>query len=115
MGEQEVREAEEPESWDLDKAERRPPARPTRVVVSVSLSRDDFDLINRSAEQTGMRTSEFIRKAALDAAKHESRSFASLSGGGHGGSIFASSLSSTTLASGSDILTSRETKPAATY
>ena len=36
------RELEAPGNWDYESAERRSPARPARVVVSVAFPRDDF-------------------------------------------------------------------------
>ncbi|MBI4493224.1 MAG: hypothetical protein HY690_10585 [Chloroflexi bacterium] len=39
-----------------------------RVVVSVAFSRRDFERVAECAEKMGMRTSEFVREAALDRA-----------------------------------------------
>ena len=52
--------------WDHERAEERGPSKGARAVVSVALAREDFDRITQCAQREGMRTSEFIRQAALD-------------------------------------------------
>jgi hypothetical protein len=52
--------------WDFDKAETRPASRSNRVVVSVAFARQDFERVAEHAESVNMKTSEFIRAAALD-------------------------------------------------
>ncbi len=37
-----------------------------RAVVSVSMTRDDFERVSEYARKHGMKTSEFLRQAALD-------------------------------------------------
>ena len=59
---------EAPENWDLDNAEPVRRTKPIRAVVSVAFKRKDFEVVAEHAEQLGMRTSEFIRKAALEKA-----------------------------------------------
>lgn len=56
----------DPRNWDDEKAEARPPAGKPRAVVSVSFPREDFAWVARQASSLGMKTSEYIRKAALD-------------------------------------------------
>ncbi len=53
--------------WDYSKAVHGGPAKNPRAVVSVSLRASDFRDIAQHAQQLGMRTSEFIREAALRA------------------------------------------------
>ncbi len=53
-------------TWDYDKAEVRPASQSNRVVVSVAFARQDFQRVGEYAESVNMRTSEFIRTAALD-------------------------------------------------
>ncbi len=53
-------------TWDFDKAETRPASRSSRVVVSVAFTRQDFERVAEHAESVNMKTSEFIRTAALD-------------------------------------------------
>ena len=69
MQEREDHDLEEPSSWDYERAEKRPSAKPDRAVVSVAFSRKDFERVAGYAERSGMRTSEFIRRAALDQAR----------------------------------------------
>ena len=56
------------ENWDLDNVEPVRRTKPIRAVVSVAFKREDFEVVAEHAEQKGMRTSEFIRKAALEKA-----------------------------------------------
>ena len=53
-------------TWDYDKAEMRPASQSNRVVVSVAFARQDFQRVGEYAESVNMKTSEFIRTAALD-------------------------------------------------
>jgi len=53
-------------NWDFDQAETRPPTRSNRVVVSVAFARQDFEEVAEYAESVNMKTSEFIRTAALE-------------------------------------------------
>jgi hypothetical protein len=73
MDEQEVRALEDPEEWDSEQAEVRPPSKSARAVVSVAFPRDDFDRVSDAARSEGMKTSEFIREAALARAAHQQR------------------------------------------
>ncbi len=52
--------------WDYEKAETKPASRSNRVVVSVAFARQDFEKVAEHAESVNMKTSEFIRTAALD-------------------------------------------------
>lgn len=52
--------------WDFEHAEDRMPVKDGRAVVSVSFGRQDFGRVAICAEESGMKTSEFIRKAALE-------------------------------------------------
>ena len=54
------------ENWDLEAAQPVRRTKPARAVVSVAFQRADFELVSESAEREGMRTSEFIRIAALE-------------------------------------------------
>lgn len=64
MSDKDLQELENPESWD-DAAEVLPPVKPQRAVVSVPFSREDFERVVEHAHNEGMKTSEFIRQAAL--------------------------------------------------
>ncbi len=62
----EIEELQNPETWE-DMTERTQSAtRPARAVVSVAFARDDFETVVEAAKQCGMKTSEFIRQAALE-------------------------------------------------
>jgi hypothetical protein len=57
---------ENPDVWDFDRAESRPPVRGRRSIVSVALLPADLEVISKCAQEAGMKLSEFIREAALD-------------------------------------------------
>jgi predicted DNA binding CopG/RHH family protein len=67
MSDKELQELQDPESWS-DESEVRPAVKPQRAVVSVSFSREDLDRVAEHAQREGMKTSEFIRQAALNQA-----------------------------------------------
>ena len=66
---EEEKELQNPETWDFDQAVVRPGTQKARAVVSVAFARDDFELVASAARQSEMKTSEFIRGAALAKAK----------------------------------------------
>jgi hypothetical protein len=68
MDERELQELQDPVTWEADTDDRRPPVKSPRAVVSVAFSRDDLEQVASAARESGMRTSEFIRNAALAAA-----------------------------------------------
>lgn len=82
MNNEEMNDLENPENWDFEKAERHPPVKGPRVIVSVAFPRDAYEQVARSAQQRGMRVSEFIREASLEKAAHstEHATLTSLSG-----------------------------------
>ena len=79
------------DEWDFEGAELSKPAQSRRTVVSVSVSRDDFDQLSAYAERIGMRTSEFIRRAALAHVRRPSRVAFIFSASGSGGSMIFTS------------------------
>jgi len=79
------------DEWDFERAELSKPAQSRRTVVSVSISRDEFDRLSKYAERIGMRTSEFIRGAALAHVRKPSRVAVIFSAGGSGGSMIFTS------------------------
>lgn len=81
------------EEWDFERAELSKPAQSRRTVVSVSVSRDDFDQLSSYAERIGMRTSEFIRRAALAHLRKPARAAFIFSASGSGGSMIFTSAS----------------------
>lgn len=89
-----------PESWDFDNAELRQPERAGRTVVSVSMSRDEFQLVSEYAEQLRMKTSEFLRKTALSRVRGTRRGVIYSASGGGGSLILSASVAPTTEVSG---------------
>ncbi len=55
---------QDPEAWD--EGEVRPAVKSPRAIVSVAFARGDFERIADYATRRGMKTSEFIRRAALE-------------------------------------------------
>jgi hypothetical protein len=66
MDEREEQELQRPETWDDESAEVLPPVKAPRAIVSVAFSGADFARVAEYARRHGMKTSEFIRTAALD-------------------------------------------------
>ena len=62
LNDEELMELENPETWDWETAEMRPPVKAGRTVVSVAFARGDFQLVAKFAVGLGMRTSVFIRE-----------------------------------------------------
>ena len=69
MNEKEIKGLESSDTWDLEAATSGRRTKPTRAIVSVAFKREEFELVSESAELVGMRTSEFIRTAALEKAR----------------------------------------------
>ena len=79
MDEQELR---NPASWNMDEAVLHEPVKTPRSVVSVSFGQDDLAAVAQAARESGMKTSEFIRNAAvMEATRKRRRSFDAFSGG----------------------------------
>lgn len=82
VDDQELERLSDPETWDFAKAEVQHPTKPARAVVSVAFQRSDFDRVTELARQHGMRTSEYIREAALGRVVHRRPPTGSLTAGG---------------------------------
>ena len=67
MSERDI-ELQDQENWEIGEAVVRPGVKKPRAVVSVAFSRDEFNQVVLAAELSEVRTSEFIRQAALDQA-----------------------------------------------
>src|SRR5687767_4264631 len=80
-------ELEDPETWDYESATLHPPVKDPRAVVSVGFPAADFRLVAEYARSTGMKLSEFIRVAAIDAATCNSGSTADVAVTGVGGHV----------------------------
>jgi hypothetical protein len=66
LGRDELEALQNPENWEDEENPVRPPVKSPRAVVSVAFSREDFESIAAHAREHGMKTSEFIRRAALN-------------------------------------------------
>ena len=66
---EEEKDLQDPGTWDFGHAVVSPGTRKARAVVSVAFARDDFEQVASAARQSDMKTSEFIRGAALGKAK----------------------------------------------
>lgn len=64
MSRRDLIDLESPEHWS-DEGEVRPGVKASRAVVSVSFDRHDLERVSEHALRQGMKTSEFIRAAAL--------------------------------------------------
>ena len=69
MSRDEIEDLESSANWELAEAEPVRRTKPARAVVSVAFRRDDFEIVSAAAERAEMRTSEFIRTAALEKVK----------------------------------------------
>ena len=58
-------ELERLDNWDVDRAKVKSPVKPSRLVVSVSFKRDDFERVSKHAEVLGKKTSQFIRDTVI--------------------------------------------------
>jgi hypothetical protein len=67
--EQELHELRDPKAWDSEHGETRGPVKNPRAIVSVAFSTPEFREITSYARRNGMRTSEFIRTAAIERAR----------------------------------------------
>ena len=61
-------ELQKTEMWNANEVTRYSPVKRPRTVVSVAFPADAMDLVSKKSEQLGMRTSEFIREAAIEKA-----------------------------------------------
>jgi hypothetical protein len=65
MSQDELSALQNPDTWEDVEDSVRPAVKSPRAVVSVAFSREDFEAIAQYAKRHGMKTSEFIRRAAL--------------------------------------------------
>ena len=66
MSDAELQELQDPSNWEDDGGGIRPGVKQSRAIVSVAFAREDFARVVEESQRRGLRTSEFIRKAALD-------------------------------------------------
>jgi hypothetical protein len=67
MDDDELSELEDPESWDWDDVQIHQPVANRFAVVSVTLTRDDFQTVAAAARARGMTLTQFVRSAAMKA------------------------------------------------
>jgi hypothetical protein len=72
MHEKELRDLQDPNSWDDENAEVHPAVESPRAVVSVSFSREDLQRVSEFARSHGKKVSTIIREAALEGATQAS-------------------------------------------
>jgi hypothetical protein len=65
-------ELQDPQQWEFERAEKRRGVKRSRAVVSVAFSREDYERVVDAAQRHRIRTSEFIRNAALEHARDTS-------------------------------------------
>ena len=65
---EEEKQLQDQDSWEFSQSVVVPGIKP-RAVVSVAFSREDYQWVVQAAKSDGMKTSEFIRNAALSKAK----------------------------------------------
>ncbi len=61
----------DPGSWDFDAAMVATPSKSPGAVVSVRFTKEDLTAVSEAALERGMKTSEFIRSAAIEKASRE--------------------------------------------
>ena len=66
---EEEKELQKSGTWNFGQAVVSPGTPKSRAVVSVAFARDDFEQVAEAARRSDMKTSEFIRSAALTTAK----------------------------------------------
>jgi hypothetical protein len=72
MHEKELRDLQDPNSWDDESAAVHPAVESPRAVVSVSFSREDLQSVAEFARSHGKKVSTIIREAALERATQAS-------------------------------------------
>jgi hypothetical protein len=62
---EELAELEDPDTWDWESAEVHPPVENPGARVSVRFTAAELGVVERAAEQAGMKLTAYIRAAAL--------------------------------------------------
>ncbi len=63
--ERELRELQDPDTWDWDTGELHPPVPNPRAVVAVEFASDEFQRVGIAAHQAGVRVTQFIHDLVL--------------------------------------------------
>lgn len=66
MSKEALDDLQNPENWEETEGEMTPAVKAPRAIVSVAFSRADFERVAQHARLHGMKTSEFIRRSALE-------------------------------------------------
>ena len=66
---EEEKELQDQETWDFSQTVVSPGMSKARAVVSVAFVREDYQQVVQAAKKSGVKTSEFIRSAALSKAQ----------------------------------------------
>jgi hypothetical protein len=74
ISDEELQELEDPATWDWESAERRQSSANARSAVQVTFSQPEFEELAAYTELYGLRLTDFIRRAALDAARSKTKS-----------------------------------------
>jgi hypothetical protein len=69
MDDEDVRQPENSENWDWDKAQLKSGTKERRTIVSVPFPREDFKKVTECARELGISVSAFIRDAAVSSAE----------------------------------------------
>lgn len=83
VSDDELKDYQDPESWESSSDDKRPPLKGGRAIVSVAFSRSDFEFVADAARAAEMKTSEFIRAAAIDRAVQNSKRATIVSASSH--------------------------------
>jgi hypothetical protein len=62
---EELAELEDPETWDWESAEEHPPVQTPGARVPVRFSAAELGVLERAAEQAGLKLTAYVRAAAL--------------------------------------------------
>ena len=81
------KELEAAENWDFENPEPGVPVKNRRTVVSVSFPSEAFRVVSTYAQSVRMKTSEFIREAAIDRASPQGAVSRIVWRGGTSGSV----------------------------
>ena len=94
MTEEEEQELRKAETWDVEQVVVNPAVQNRRTVVSVAFSRNGFERVANAAKRNDLKTSEFIRIAALEKAASTTRiSTFGLAGASQWGSVVTTTYS----------------------
>jgi hypothetical protein len=62
---EELRELQDPDSWDWEQGEVHGPAVNPTAVVSIRFTREEFERVATAAERSGRKLTQYVHDAAL--------------------------------------------------